>query len=86
MCVCVCLRPPAAGPLPWVPEHRWMVIAGWGLLAFDSLLVLVGGYLSPAALTCHLHMSHVPVTCTGHLYLSPDTWYLTLVIRAREFL
>ena len=33
------LRPPAAGPLPWVPEHRWMVIAGWGLLAGDYCLV-----------------------------------------------
>ena len=36
------LRSPAAGPLSWVPEHRWMVIAGWGPLAFDCLLVPVG--------------------------------------------
>ena len=29
------LRPPAAGPLSWIPEHWWVVIAGWGLLAGD---------------------------------------------------
>ena len=32
------LRHPAAGPLPWVPEHRWMVIACWWLLAGDYCL------------------------------------------------
>ena len=34
------IRPPAAGPVPWVSEHRWMVIAGWGLLANDYCLVI----------------------------------------------
>ena len=27
------LRPLAAGPLSWNPEHRWMVIGGWWLPA-----------------------------------------------------
>ena len=27
------LRPPAAGPLSEIPESRWLVNGGWGLLA-----------------------------------------------------
>ena len=42
------LRPPAAGPLPWILECRWLVIAGCGLpagecwFAVPCLLILQG--------------------------------------------
>ena len=34
------LRLPAAGPLSKIPEHRWMVTAGWELLAGDCWLAI----------------------------------------------
>ena len=38
ICIFKGLRPPAAGPLSWILEHRWLVTGGWGLLAGDCWL------------------------------------------------
>ena len=39
-CICIFkgLWPPAAGPLSWILEHRWLVTAGWALPAGDCSL------------------------------------------------